>query len=112
VFETLFKYPRVVARHRSDPFAEARERFLNHCVSHGLAGATVVHHLNQRDTTMVALTHEYPVEPALVVTSAPRHWEKNSTSMNGPAFKSLAPRRSIRDADRSTSRWQFDAPAR
>ena len=40
MFETLFKYPRVVARHRSGPFAEARERFLNHCVSQGLAGAT------------------------------------------------------------------------
>jgi hypothetical protein len=37
VFENLFKYPRVVARHRTGPTAEARERFLNHCVNQGLA---------------------------------------------------------------------------
>ena len=28
MFETLFKYPRVIARHRTGPSAEARERFL------------------------------------------------------------------------------------
>jgi hypothetical protein len=42
VFETLFKYPRLFARHRTGPSAEARERFLQHCVSQGLAGATVL----------------------------------------------------------------------
>jgi integrase/recombinase XerD len=47
VFETLFKYPRVVAWHRSGPFAEARERFLNHCVSQGLSGTTVVRHARE-----------------------------------------------------------------
>src|SRR5450759_4460465 len=31
VFETLFKYPRILARHRTGPFAEARERFLSYC---------------------------------------------------------------------------------
>jgi len=31
MFETLFQYPAVVTRQRSGPFAEARERFLNHC---------------------------------------------------------------------------------
>ena len=42
MFETLFQYPAAVARHRSGPFAEARERFLNHCASQGLARATLV----------------------------------------------------------------------
>ena len=42
MFETLFQYPAVVARQRSGPFAEARERFLNHCASQGLARATLV----------------------------------------------------------------------
>ena len=42
MFETLFHYPAVVARHRSGPFAEARERFLNHCASQGFARATLV----------------------------------------------------------------------
>src|SRR5215471_19430200 len=42
MFETLFQYPAVVARHRSGPFAEARERFLNHLVSQGFARATLL----------------------------------------------------------------------
>jgi integrase/recombinase XerD len=42
MFETLFQYPTIVARHRSGPFAEARERFLNYCASQGLARATLV----------------------------------------------------------------------
>jgi integrase/recombinase XerD len=47
VFETLFKYPRVVARHRTGPAAEARERFLKHCVGQGLAGATLLRHARE-----------------------------------------------------------------
>ena len=42
MFETLFQYPAAVARHRNGAFAEARERFLNHCASQGLARATLV----------------------------------------------------------------------
>ena len=42
MFETLFRYPAVVTRQSSGPFAEARERFLNHCASQGLARATLV----------------------------------------------------------------------
>jgi hypothetical protein len=41
MFETLFQYPAIVTRHRRGPFAEARERFLNHCTSQGLARATL-----------------------------------------------------------------------
>lgn len=47
MFETLFKYPRVIARHRTGPSAEARERFLKHCVDQGLAGATVLRHARE-----------------------------------------------------------------
>ena len=42
MFETLFQNPAVVTRQRSGPLAEARERFLNHCASQGLARATLV----------------------------------------------------------------------
>jgi integrase/recombinase XerD len=42
MFESLFQYPAIVARHRSGPFAEARERFVSHCASQGLARATLV----------------------------------------------------------------------
>ena len=37
MFKTLFKYPRVLARHREGPVADARERFLIHCAEQGLA---------------------------------------------------------------------------
>ena len=47
MFETLFKYPRVVARHRTGPSAEARERFLKHCIGQGLAGATLLRHARE-----------------------------------------------------------------
>lgn len=47
MFESLFKYPRAVARHRAGPSAEARERFLKHCASQGLAGATLLRHARE-----------------------------------------------------------------
>jgi integrase/recombinase XerD len=47
MFETLFQYPAVVARHRSGPFAEARERFLNHSASQGFAHATLVRYAGE-----------------------------------------------------------------
>jgi len=47
VFETLFKYQGVVARHRSGPFPDLRERFLIHCADQGLAHATLLHVANE-----------------------------------------------------------------
>ena len=42
MFETLFKYPGVLVRHRDGPFADLRERFLIHCANQGLAHATLL----------------------------------------------------------------------
>ena len=42
MFETLFKYSRILTRHRTGPFAEARERFLSHCAAQGMARATLL----------------------------------------------------------------------
>jgi integrase/recombinase XerD len=42
MFETLFKYPRVLARHREGPVADARERFLVHCAEQGLTQETLL----------------------------------------------------------------------
>jgi hypothetical protein len=47
VFETLFKYPGVVARHRDGPCADLRERYLIHCAGQGLAQATLQHIANE-----------------------------------------------------------------
>ena len=35
MFNTLFHYPRVLARHRQGPSAQARERYLTHCADLG-----------------------------------------------------------------------------
>ena len=47
MFETLFKYPGVLARHRSGPFTDLRKRFLIHCADEGLAHATLLHVANE-----------------------------------------------------------------
>ena len=72
MFETLFKYPRVVARHGGGPSVEARERFLTHCVSQGLAGATLLRHA--RELLVIAeridITSGEPIDsPAIEATA-------------------------------------------
>jgi integrase/recombinase XerD len=42
VFETLFKHPRVLARHCGGPAADARERFLIHRANEGMARNTLL----------------------------------------------------------------------
>ena len=42
MFETLFHYPSVLARHREGPAAEERQRFLLHRANEGAAPATLL----------------------------------------------------------------------
>jgi integrase/recombinase XerD len=42
MFKILFHYPRVLARHRQGPAAQARERYLIHCADQGAAHETLV----------------------------------------------------------------------
>lgn len=42
MFDTLFHYPRVLARHCEGPAANDRERFLAHCASGGAAHSTLL----------------------------------------------------------------------
>ena len=41
MFDTLFRYPAIVARHQGGRFAAARELFLNRCAGQGMAHATL-----------------------------------------------------------------------
>ena len=41
MFDTLFRYPAIVARHQGGRFAAARELFLNQCAGQGMAHATL-----------------------------------------------------------------------
>jgi integrase/recombinase XerD len=42
MFEALFAYPKALGRHREGPWAEARERYLEHCASKGAAYSTLL----------------------------------------------------------------------
>ncbi len=47
MFETLFKYQGVLARHRGGPFTDLRERFLVHCADQRMAHATLLRVANE-----------------------------------------------------------------
>jgi len=47
MFEDLFTYPKVLARHRAGPSADARERFLAHCAGCGAARGTLLRFANE-----------------------------------------------------------------
>jgi len=42
MFEVLFAYPKVLARHQAGPAAAGRERYLAHCAGQGAAHATLL----------------------------------------------------------------------
>ena len=77
MFETLFQNPAAVTRQRSGPFAEARERFLNHCASQGLARATLVRHA--RELLVIAERIDITVGEAislLTIEAAAARWAR------------------------------------
>jgi hypothetical protein len=43
MFEILYRYPRVLARHLDAPAAEERDRFVTHCAETGAARESVLH---------------------------------------------------------------------
>jgi site-specific recombinase XerD len=47
MFEDLFVYPKVLARHRAGPSADARDRFLAHCAGYGAARGTLLRLANE-----------------------------------------------------------------
>lgn len=47
MFERLFRYPKVLARHAEAPFATERERFLQHCADQGMAYETLIGKANE-----------------------------------------------------------------
>ena len=76
MFETLFKYPRVIARHRTGPSVEARERFLKHCIGQGLAGATLLRHA--RELLVIAERIDITVGGAIglpAIETAADYWD-------------------------------------
>jgi integrase len=78
MFETLFRYPAIIDRHRNGPFAEARERFLEHRNSQGSAPTTLQR--CAQELLVVAeridLTKGKAVESAAIETAAER-WARD-----------------------------------
>ena len=74
MFDTLFRYPAIVARHQRGRFAEAREQFLNHCAGQGMAHATLQHYA--RELLVVAeridITGSEAIESSVIEVAADR----------------------------------------
>ena len=51
MFEQLFTYPGVLARHRGAPVAAARESYLQHCAKQGMARGTLLSVANELRVT-------------------------------------------------------------
>jgi integrase/recombinase XerD len=47
MFERLFNYPKVLARHAAAPLRTERERFLQHCADQGMAQGTLISKANE-----------------------------------------------------------------
>jgi integrase/recombinase XerD len=65
MFELLFKYPGVVARHREEALAEARERFLQHCADQGMSEETLARFARQ----LLLIVRQIDVSPREPITS-------------------------------------------
>ena len=77
MFETLFQYPAVVARHRNGPFAEARQRFLKHCASQGFARTTLQRYA--RELLVIAERIDIPIGEAIglsTIEMAANRWAR------------------------------------
>jgi integrase/recombinase XerD len=47
MFDRLFQYPRVIARHREGPMLLERAQYLQHCADQGMAQASVIQQANE-----------------------------------------------------------------
>jgi integrase/recombinase XerD len=77
VFETLFKYSGVLARHRDGPYADLRERFLIHCADQELAHSTLLR--VARELLVIACRMDLTVErqiSLLEIEAAADRWSR------------------------------------
>src|ERR1051326_4998675 len=77
MFDTLFRYPAIVAGHRGGRFAAARELFLNHCAGQGMARATLQR--SAQELLVVAERIDITVGDAMdsaAIEAAADHWAR------------------------------------
>ena len=75
MFNTLFYYPRVLARHCQGPSAQARERYLTHCADQGAARNTLLR--TARELLVIAERLDLTTDQMISirqVEAAAEHW--------------------------------------
>jgi integrase/recombinase XerD len=76
MFDSLFKYPAVVSRHRGAPFANERESYLAHRSQDGTSLAT----LHRFARELLVVVREMELRPTTIsvdaIESAAEHWSK------------------------------------
>ena len=75
MFNTLFYYPHVLARHSQGPSAQARERYLNHCADQGAARNTLLR--TARELLVIAERLDLRTDQMISirqVEAAAEHW--------------------------------------
>jgi hypothetical protein len=75
MFNTLFYYPRVLARHCQGPSAQARERYLIHCADQGAARNTLLR--TARELLVIAERLDLTTDQMISirqVEAAAEHW--------------------------------------
>ena len=88
MFETLFKYSRVLARHRGGPAAEERERFLIHRTNEGAARSTLLR--TARDLLIIAKNIDVNADKAIgshdleVAAAKWAHHQRRKHRRHGP----------------------------
>src|ERR1700737_1921428 len=84
MFETLFCYPRVLARHCQGPSADYRERYLIRCADQGAARGTLLR--TARELLVIArridLTTDRLISPREVEAAAER-WVRHQQRRGG-----------------------------
>jgi integrase/recombinase XerD len=77
MFDTLFRYPAIVARHQGGRFVAARELFLNHCARQGMTRATLQRYA--QELLVVAERIDIAVAEVIessVIDAAADHWAR------------------------------------
>jgi site-specific recombinase XerD len=77
MFETLFHYPRVLARHVSGPLAEERRRYLDHRAAQGTPRSTLLRYATELlvVASSLELQPRHPVRPGQIQRAA-RRWAR------------------------------------
>jgi hypothetical protein len=83
MFETLFKYPHVLARHREGPAADGRQRFLIYRANEGAARNTLLRSATELLVIpRTSMARGPTVNDVLALTRQSLMWRRTSSVLN------------------------------